>query len=253
MAEVTYSTDLHWYRLALPLTNSQSPSQEPDLTRSSLTLARTASDGHDLYLLADVPVSAPESLAASLAIWGEDVKRITACIAGNEEEAEFDKGLSVLLSETDAARVVEVFLRDVEADWRVTREDDGCAWRLVRRSDASRRLPPVCHISPAGAVTSFMTVIPLDDESPADILGQARSLFLLRLSAGWLVAGRLLPGGAELRATLPVPDLQSTHLRAAYDALLDVYRFSALELQALGDEPLASLYVRLQADHSLGQ
>jgi hypothetical protein len=251
MAEVTFSSDLRWYRLASPLANGQPPSHQLFFAGSNLSLARTASDGPDLYLLADIPASPPGFLTASLTVWQEDFERVAALLTGNQEEAKIDAGLRVTLvaAGTDVSRVVDAFLRDLASDWDVIQGDEAITWRLVRRPAASRRLPPVCQLSLADGLASFTTMVPLGDEPPADTCAVARSHFLLRLNSGWHVAGRLLRGGVQLRAALPVPGLQATHLRAACETLLEAYKFSALELQVLGEEALASFYLRLQTNY----
>lgn len=99
-----------------------------------------------------------------------------------------------------------------------------------------------------------MTTIPLDGASATDGSLAARSLFLLRANSGQHVASRLLHhGDAELRGALPTLCLQPAHLRTVFDALVEAHQSCALELQALGEDALAALYLRLQGYPSLVQ
>jgi hypothetical protein len=246
-AEVAFSASMDWYFLALPLAKGWALCREIELAHCGLVLARPAREGTDLRLLAEIPAAAPEVLAASLAVWRADVVQVANLIdADGDENVEPGPVPAVAPPGAEASRAVETFLQGMEADWQVTQSEPG-TWRLVRRSDAWRRLPPVCRLSSSDTATSIKTTVPLNSARLADISVAARSHFLLRLNAGPHVKGRLLPDdGAELRAAIPTPGLQPAHLEAAYHAVVKAFQLSALELQALGKEIVAESYLRLQ-------
>lgn len=237
-AEVGFSADLGWYGLAHPVAGGLQEGRR--LIGQHFNLSRPAMvEGGRLALLADLPAALPENLAACIAQFVGDCQLAAGSLEGRSAETT-PGGAGDVPAETLGE--VASFLDGQAHDWMV-RQAAPHEWRLARRSKAPPYYPLAARVSVDAERILFEIVEP-SATLRATAPGAARDLLLLRLNGSTKLAAAC---GSErevrYKAVLPPAGLHHGLLIAAWQLVLAAHRASHRELQVLGDETLARLYL----------